>query len=77
VKSAIVAGSQKRREAMKLITASELATKSLSQLHTLYRMISDELADTEPCSIERANMIASLENISRAIAAARLAPPHP
>ncbi|MGB8362969.1 MAG: hypothetical protein ACLQUZ_05155 [Rhizomicrobium sp.] len=61
---------------MKLITASELANKSLSQLIALYRMTSDELAEREPCCIERANMIASLENISRAIAALRLRPPH-
>ena len=60
---------------MNLITAAELATKSLSQLHTLYRIISEELAETEPCSTERANMIASLENISRAIAALRIKPP--
>jgi len=56
---------------MKLITVSELATHSVSQLQVLYRMISDDLAQTEPCSIERANMIASLENIARAIAAHR------
>jgi hypothetical protein len=60
---------------MKLITAAELANKSLAQLHILYRMISEELAETEPCCIERANMIASLENISRAIAAYRMSGP--
>jgi hypothetical protein len=60
---------------MKLITASELANKTLSQLIVLYRMISDALAQTEPCSSERANMIASLENISRAIAACRMSGP--
>jgi len=60
---------------MKLITAAELAGKSQSQLSALYRMISDELAGTEPCSIERVNMIASLENISRAIAARRITRP--
>ncbi|HEY2034431.1 MAG TPA: hypothetical protein VGH02_12165 [Rhizomicrobium sp.] len=60
---------------MKLITASDLAHKSLSQLIALYRMISEELAGTEPCDTERANMIASLENISRAIAVLRLRPP--
>ena len=61
---------------MRLITAAELAYKSLSQLSALYRMISDELAETEPCDTERANMIANLENIMRAIAALRLRPPH-
>ena len=62
---------------MRLITASELAGKSLSQLSVLYRMISEELAQTEPSSAEREHMIASLTNITRAIAAARLKPPHP
>ena len=61
---------------MKLIATSELANKSLSQLCALYRMISDELAQTEPCDAERANMIASLESISRAIVALRLRSPH-
>lgn len=60
---------------MKLMTAAELAGKSQSQLSALYRMISDELAGTEPCSTERANMIASLENIARAIAACRISKP--
>lgn len=60
---------------MKLITASELAGKTLSQLSDLYRMISEELAQTEPDSIERANMIASLKNISLAIASRRMSGP--
>jgi|GEM_PF-2222902 len=60
---------------MRLITASELANKSLAQLNALYRMVADELAQTEPADINRANMIASLANISRAIAAFRLRAP--
>jgi hypothetical protein len=60
---------------MRLITAAELANKTLSQLTALYRMICEELAQTEPCSIERENMIASLRNISRAIAARRMTGP--
>ena len=60
---------------MKLMTAAELANKSLNQLIALYRMISEELAETEPCDTERANMIASLENISRAIAVRRMGGP--
>ena len=60
---------------MRLITASELANKNLCQLIVLYRMISDELAYTEPCSSERENMIASLQIISRAIAARRMSGP--
>jgi hypothetical protein len=68
-------GQKKRRDTMRLITAPELANKNLSQLSALYRMISEKLAETEPCSIERANMIASLANIARAIAALRIKPP--
>ena len=60
---------------MKLISAAELANKNLSHLSFLYRMISEELAQTEPCDIERENMIASLENISRAITARRMSGP--
>jgi len=68
-------GQMKRRDAMKIITAAELANKNLSHLSFLYRMISEELAQTEPHSSERANMIASLANISRAIAARRMSGP--
>ena len=60
---------------MKLMTAAELAHKSLNQLIALYRLISVELAQTEPCDTERTNMIASLENISRAIAVRRMSGP--
>jgi hypothetical protein len=68
-------GQMKRRDAMKIITASDLANKDLSHLSFLYRMVSEELAQTEPCSSERANMIASLTIISRAIAARRMTGP--
>lgn len=71
MKSAIVAGDGKGRETMKLITAYELSTKTLSQLCVLYKMLSEELAQTEPCDPNRSNMLASLENISRAISAHR------
>ncbi len=60
---------------MKLITTFELACKSLPELLVLYTMICEALADTEPCSVERANMIATLANISRAIAARRMRGP--
>ncbi len=60
---------------MRLITALELANMTLAQLIVLYRMISEELAQTEPCSSERENMIASLRNIARAIAAHRMSGP--
>jgi hypothetical protein len=75
VKSAIGAGRRKRRETMTLITAAELAGKNLTQLNILYRMISEQLAETEPCDPQRADLIASLHNISRAIAARRMSGP--
>jgi hypothetical protein len=71
VKSAIGAGKSKRREAMRLINTSELYFKTLPQLLVLYTMICQALAETEPCSVERANMIASLGYVSQAIAAHR------
>lgn len=60
---------------MKLITAEELANKTLPQLIILYTMISEALHETEPCSPERENMIASLKMISRAIAVHRMKGP--
>jgi len=60
---------------MKLITALELANMTLAQLNVLYRMIAEELAQTEPWSPERENMIASLRIIARAIAAHRMSGP--
>jgi hypothetical protein len=56
---------------MKLITAYELSTKTLAQLQVLYSMISEELSHTKPCDPNRSNMLASLENITRAIQARR------
>jgi hypothetical protein len=64
-------GLETEEENMKLITTSELAFKTLPQLIVLYTMICDALAETEPCSVERANMIASLGYVTRAIAAHR------
>ena len=52
---------------MRLIHTSELAFKTLPQLIVLYTMISEALNETEPCSVERANMIASLANCARLI----------
>ena len=56
---------------MRLITTSELADKTLPQLLVLYTAISQALYETEPCSVERANMIASLANCARLIAIMR------
>jgi hypothetical protein len=60
---------------MRLVNTSELAFKTLPQLLVLYTMICEALAETEPCSVERANMIASLGEVSRAIAAHRMKGP--
>lgn len=60
---------------MRLVNTSELAFKTLPQLLVLYTMICEALAETEPCSVERTNMIASLGEVSRAIAAHRMRGP--
>ncbi len=54
----------------KLITANELAGKSIPELRAVYRAAHDDLVRSEPGSPERRNALASLENISRALAAA-------
>ncbi len=62
---------------MRLIDTSELAFKTLPQLIVLYTAISQALAETEPCSIERANMVASLINCARLIEIKRRRRPAP
>lgn len=54
---------------MQLITAFQLANQNDRQLSKLFRRVSQELARTEAQSIERAKALASLENISLAMAA--------
>lgn len=54
----------------KLITAADLAGKTIPELRVLFRAAHDDLARSEPDSPERRNALASLENISRALAAA-------
>ncbi len=52
---------------MKLITRFELAAKSESELYALLREVFNELARSEPYTMERTNALASLENIQREI----------
>lgn len=59
----------------KFITTNELVSKSIPELRTLYRATHDDLVRSEPGSPERRVALASLENISRAIAAAIAAAP--
>ncbi len=53
---------------MKLITRVELASRSLSDLHGLYRATFDALARSTLDTPERRNALASLENIAAEIA---------
>jgi hypothetical protein len=57
-----------RRKNMKLITTSELMKRSESELKYIFSIVSQNLAKTNPETPERRNALASLENISHAIA---------
>lgn len=52
---------------MRLVTRFELAAKNESELHGLLRNAFNELAQSEPNSMERRNALASIENIQREI----------
>ncbi len=52
----------------KLIAAADLAGKSIPELRALFRAAHDDLVRSEPGSPERRLALASLENISRALA---------
>ena len=52
----------------KLITAGELANKSIPELRALYRAAHDALVLSASGSPERSLALASLENITRALA---------
>lgn len=58
----------------RIITAHELANRSLPYLQALYRKTHEELARSDEGSAARRNALASIENISRAIARARSGP---
>lgn len=52
---------------MKLITRFELASKSTSELHVLYREVFNALVRSGRETVERRNYLASLENIQNEI----------
>jgi len=54
----------------KLIAANELASKSIPELRSLFKAVHADLVRSEPGSHERLRALASLENISRAMAQA-------
>ena len=51
---------------MKLISALELTGRSKSDLHNLFREVSQNLARSDPGTAERWNALGSLENIAHA-----------
>ena len=52
---------------MRLITRFEMAEKNESELHGLLRNAFNELARSEPYTMERTNALASIDNIQREI----------
>jgi len=59
---------------MKIIINHELAGRNESELAVLFQIVSRHVPLTTPCSPERRNVLASLENISRARLAAMMVP---
>ena len=55
----------------RIITNAELANRSLADLQALYRKAHADMVRSAEGSSARRNAVASLENISRAIATAR------
>lgn len=58
----------------RLITANQLASKTIPELRALYRAAHDDLVRSAPGSHERGTALASLENISRAMAHSHIRP---
>jgi hypothetical protein len=56
----------------KFITCSELRYRTLDELEALFRTLQIEFGRTAPGSPERTIVLASLESVRRALAAARL-----
>lgn len=54
-----------------IMTAAALEHRTLEELRTLMRKVERDLALSAPGSAERRNALASLENLSRAIARRR------
>jgi hypothetical protein len=61
----------------KIITCAELRHRRLEELQALFRSLEIELLRTEPGSFERTTALASLENVSRAMAIRRARQAHP
>jgi len=61
----------------KIITCCELRYYTLSELQALVRTLQIELGCTTPDSTARANALASLENVRRAMAARLVRRPKP
>ena len=61
----------------KIITCAELRHRRLEELQALFRRLEIELLRTEPGSFERTTALASLENVSRAMAICRARQAHP
>jgi hypothetical protein len=61
----------------KIITCAELRYSRLEELQALFRSLEAELLRTAPGSFERTIALASLENVSRAMATCRARPPYP
>lgn len=59
---------------MRLITRFEMAAKNESELHGLLRNAFNELAKSDPDTIDRTNALASIENIQREIGSRVLCP---
>lgn len=60
---------------MRLITAAELDEQPIAVLHSKFLCVSRALAQTEQATTHRANALASLENINRAIIKRRIKGP--
>ncbi len=65
----------------KIITCAELRYRGLEELQALFRSLEAELLHTEPGSFEHTTVLASLANVSRAMATCgtrlRYPPPTP
>jgi hypothetical protein len=60
----------------KIITCAELRSRGLEELQALFRNLEAELLRTAPGSFERTTALASLENVSRAMATCRARQPY-
>ena len=61
----------------KIITCNELRHRTLAELEALFRTLQIERGHTAPGSRERAIVLASLENVRRAMAARLTRQPKP